>query len=225
MSSLTTTIQTASIAVSFLAAGGIATLSLSDVPILQAQPASRSLPSARWLFSRGSHIFPTAAVISGAGLTFLALKSLPPVAVMSRSALLQILESAANSPRVRGYLGAAVLNVAIAPWTSVVMIPNNLALIKMNEEKGGVRSARSARVAAKSGAPAGQRSADDSVSGKGEAEELTDVTGPQEKTTSGTTREEDEKVRGMLALFKAQNLVRAVLMTTGGVLGLATALA
>lgn len=55
-------IQTLSISVSLYAGGGIAALSLFDVPELQSQPADRSLPMIRFLFSRGGHIFPQAAV-------------------------------------------------------------------------------------------------------------------------------------------------------------------
>ena len=63
MAGITThAIQTLSVSVSLLAAGGIAGLSLFDVPELQSQPADRALPQIRWLFSRGSHIFPQASV-------------------------------------------------------------------------------------------------------------------------------------------------------------------
>lgn len=55
-------IQTLSISVSLYAGGGIAALSIFDVPELQSQPADRSLPMTRWLYSRGGHIFPQAAV-------------------------------------------------------------------------------------------------------------------------------------------------------------------
>lgn len=55
-------IQITSITTSLLAAGGIAALSLFDIPLLASQPADRALPLVRWLFSRGSHIFPQAAV-------------------------------------------------------------------------------------------------------------------------------------------------------------------
>ncbi|KAK8135577.1 hypothetical protein PG984_003517 [Apiospora sp. TS-2023a] len=78
MSSATVTaLQAVSITSSLMVAGGIATMSLFDIPILQAQPASRSLPSIRWLFSRGSHIMPTAAFAAGTGFVSLALIALP----------------------------------------------------------------------------------------------------------------------------------------------------
>ena len=62
------------VAVSFslIASGGILALSLFDIPELRAQPASRSLPAIRWLFSRGSHIFPQAALISSVSFATLA---------------------------------------------------------------------------------------------------------------------------------------------------------
>lgn len=62
MATLTQAVQVSSIATSLIAAGGIASLSLFDVPELASQPADRALPQIRWLFSRGSHIFPQAAV-------------------------------------------------------------------------------------------------------------------------------------------------------------------
>jgi hypothetical protein len=62
MTSLQTIIQTATISAALLGAGGIATLSVFDLPIIRSQPADRALPSLRWLFSRGSHVFPTAIV-------------------------------------------------------------------------------------------------------------------------------------------------------------------
>ncbi|KAK7721212.1 hypothetical protein SLS64_001508 [Diaporthe eres] len=199
--------------------GGIATLSLFDVPILRAQPASRSLPSVRWLFSRGSHIFPTAAIISAAGFSILAYRSLPG-SLASRT-VLQLL----RGTRVRGYLAAAALNIAIAPWTSLVMIPNNFELIKMNNELGGHRSIASSQAAEKEKSGIRQRSARDSVDGKGEGiDEFKDVSDPQGQTLRNSSDTEDEQVKAMLTKFGSQNYVRAALTLAGGVVGLLTAL-
>ncbi|KAK7955167.1 hypothetical protein PG988_015861 [Apiospora saccharicola] len=191
MSSATlTALQAVSITSSLMVAGGIATMSLFDIPMLQAQPASRSLPSIRWLFSRGSHIMPTAAFAAGTGFT-------------------------------RGYLVAALCNFAIGPVTSL-MLPTNMALIKQNEEQGGSRSAQ----AAKDGRyKPGQRSAADSIAGKGEGRQFTDLSGPQEKTPLGSSKAEEEEVRGLLGKFAKLNAVRAACCMVGGVIGLFTALA
>lgn len=219
MSTINNALQVTSISISLLAAGGIATLSLFDVPILRAQPASRSLPTVRWLFSRGSHIFPSAAIISAAGFSVLAYRSLP--ASLASRTVLQLL----RDTRVRGYLAAAALNIAIAPWTSLVMIPNNFGLIKMNNELGGHRSTASAQAAEKEKGDIGQRSARDSVDGKGEGvDELKDVSDPQEQTLSKSSNAEDEKARAMLTKFGSQNYVRAALTLAGGIVGLLTAL-
>ena len=64
--------QVTGITVSLAAGGAMAGLSILDVPQYQAQPTPRSLPSLRWMFSRGSHIFPPAAVISSLSFSFLA---------------------------------------------------------------------------------------------------------------------------------------------------------
>lgn len=218
MSIPNTVLQATSISISLLAAGGIATLSLFDVPMLRAQPASRSLPSIRWLFSRGSHIFPTAAFVSATGFGILAYRSLPG-SLASRT-VLQLLRHG----KVGGYLAAATLSIAIAPWTSV-MIPNNFELIQMNNNLGGHRSLASSQAAQKENVDPKQRSARDSVEGKGEGvAEFQDVSDPQEKTTRESSDSEDEQVRVMLTIFGFQNSVRALLMLSGGVIGLVTAL-
>ncbi|KAK2614173.1 hypothetical protein N8I77_001022 [Diaporthe amygdali] len=215
---LNSVLQATSISISLLAAGGIATLSLFEVPILRAQPASRSLPSIRWLFSRGSHIFPTAAFVSATGFGILAYRSLPG-SLASRT-VLQLLRDA----RVRGYLAAATLNIAIAPWTSV-MIPNNFELIQMNNNLGGHRSLASSQAAQKENVDPKQQSARDSVEGEGEGvAEFQDVSDPQEKTARESSDSEDEQVKVKLTKFGFQNSVRALLMLSGGVVGLVTAL-
>lgn len=239
MATVTLLLQTTSIATALLAAGGIASITLFDTPILQSQPASRALPSTRWLFSRGSHIFPSAAAVTGLGFGALA--------ILARRATHSLLRAAAASVaggergtimpqgqggQTLGYAAAALLCVSIAPWTMLVMVPNNFALIRRNAEKGGARSADSAAAAAaETTSPAGEkknaaqeRSALDSVRGKGEAAELTDRSGPQGQTREGTSEGEDEEVREMLRVFGRQNMVRAVLMGLGGVVGLVTAL-
>lgn len=211
-------LQAVSIVSSLMVAGGIATLSLFDIPMLQAQPASRSLPSIRWLFSRGSHIMPTAAFAAGAGFVSLALLALPPAATGG------MLARVLAGTKTRGYLAAALCNFAIGPVTSL-MLPTNSALIKMNEEKGGMRSAQAARDGAGGRYKPGQRSAADSMAGKGEGSQFTDLSGPQEKTPLDSSKAEDEEVRGLLGKFAKLNAVRAACCTVGGVIGLFTALA
>ena len=208
--------QSLSIATSLVAAGGIATLSLFDIPELQSQPASRSLPSIRWLFSRGSHIFPTASGISAAGFAYLAYAALPA----RNKAMLQLLRVTTNHWRVNGYLLAAVLCFSIGPFTVNAMVPTNFRLIEMNEQKGGSRSESSARESAGKRS----RSAMESVDGKGQANQFRDLSGPQQKTDNETTSEDDREVKDLLAKFGMLNGVRGVLMLAGGVVGLVTAL-
>nr|POE62882.1 hypothetical protein CFP56_03785 [Quercus suber] len=62
MASLTVAVQTLSITIALAASGSIAALSVFDLQELKSQPAERSLPMLRWLFSRGSHIYPPASV-------------------------------------------------------------------------------------------------------------------------------------------------------------------
>lgn len=106
------------------------------------------------------------------------------------------------------------------------MIPNNFALIKLNADKNGSRSDESARVLKSSSKNDGKgRTSLDSVNGKGEANQWTDLSGPQEKTPVKSSAAEDEKVRMMLGVFGRQNMARAVFMGLGGVVGLMAALA
>lgn len=217
MSQITLAVQTATIATSLMGAGGIAALSLFDVPMLQSQPASRSLPSIRWLFSRGSHIFPTTAAASGLGFAYLAIAALPQGRAVS-----QMLRLGSNGTKINGYLAAALLNFGIGAFTTMVMIPTNFALIEMNEKKGGARSETSAKEA-KIGP--GERSAEDSVNSSGDVNQFKDLSGPQAQTSERTTADEDEKARELLEKFKALNFVRAVLGDAGGIVGLIAALA
>ena len=216
MSSLTLPIQTASISVSLLAAGAIGTLTFFDIPLAQAQPASRALPSIRWLFSRGSHIFPTTSTLATAGFAYLAINAL-----LGGRGVTQLLNFASNGSKINGYLAAAALNLAIAPFTAMVMIPTNFRLIELNENKGGAKSEKSAQEKQYS---AGQRSAEDSVSGKDDINQFTDLSGPQTKTERESTAEEDEEVRELLGKFGQLNGVRAILGAAGGIIGLIAAL-
>ncbi|KAK5163332.1 uncharacterized protein LTR77_010705 [Saxophila tyrrhenica] len=209
-------LQASTITTSIFSSGAIATLSLFDIPELRSQPAVRSLPQTRWLFSRGSHIFPFTAFLSAAGFLSLAITALPPGRAIS-----SILKVAANGAKVNSYLAAAVLNFAIAPWTSQVMIATNFRLIELNERLGGARSERSAKEG-KFGA--GEKSAEDSVSGKGDVSQVTDLSGPQERTGREASVEEEREVRELLGAFGRMNGVRAVLTGVGGVVGLVAAL-
>ena len=206
-------VQAGSISIALIAAGGCAALSLFDIPELQSQPASRSLPSIRWLFSRGSHIFPSACFISSTGFAVLAYTALPPQG--------RIIAQLVNGGAFRGYLAAAVLSFGMGPFTSV-MIPTNFALIEMNERKGGARSEVSARHVDEQSQP---NSAEESFDGKGQASQWTDLSGPQAKTQSETTSSEDKEVKELLGRFGRLNLVRATLIGAGGLVGLLTALA
>ncbi|KAF1841262.1 uncharacterized protein K460DRAFT_295009 [Cucurbitaria berberidis CBS 394.84] len=215
--SVTQTIQILSISTALLASGGIATLTLFDIPLLKSQPASRSLPMTRWLFSRGSHIFPTAALLSSSGFAYLAYSSLPS----GTRTLLTLLQNA-NKGQPGLYLAAAALTLSIGPFTSL-MVPTNFSLIKMNEEKGGSRSAASAQYRSSAGSKT--RSAEESTDSKDDVSQWTDLSVPQEKTEKKSTKEEDEEAKILLDRFGKLNGVRAVLMGLGGVVGLLGALA
>ncbi|KAK0304358.1 hypothetical protein LTR01_007459 [Friedmanniomyces endolithicus] len=212
----TTAAQLLSISIALFASGGIASLSLFAVPFLQSQPASRSLPQTRWLFSRGSHTFPQAAFLSSAGFSYLAWTTAPS------GSFGEFVGLVTQVRRVSGYVVAAVLTLSIAPVTMFAMIPTNFALIQKNEDLGGARSEKSAR---DGDAKPGLRSAEESVNAKGVVEELTDLSGPQGRTTDDSSEEDDREVRELLGKFAMLNGVRAVLMGLGGVVGLWTALA
>ncbi|KAL8803338.1 MAG: hypothetical protein Q9182_003226 [Xanthomendoza sp. 2 TL-2023] len=216
-------LQTFSITTSILAAGGIASLSIFNVPSLRALPASRALPQIRWLFSRGSHVFPSAATLSSAGFVALAVLALPD---NTRITLLEkLLEGLRDKGVVQGYAAAAVLCMGIGPFTAV-MVPTNFEMMRMNEEKAGTRSQRSEKEGkgTKQGG-GGKDSALSSIAGEGQASEWTDLSGPQGKTGEETSKEDDEKVGELLERFGLMNMVRAVLIGGGGVVGLLTALA
>ncbi|PVH80209.1 hypothetical protein DL98DRAFT_629584 [Cadophora sp. DSE1049] len=213
----TTLVQFVSISTAFIASGGILSLSLFNIPLLRCQPASRSLPQIRWIFSRGSHTFPTAAIISTTGFFYLALTSLSPTQTLP-----QILNLANNSRTVNGNLLAGVLSVSIALFTQLAMIPTNFVLIEKNEELGGARSEKSAKEREDK---VGGKSAIESVEGKEDVSEFDDLSGPQERTEEDGTGEDERVVGELLKRFKWLNLCRAVLIGYGGVVGLVTALA
>ncbi|KAF5675775.1 hypothetical protein FHETE_2378 [Fusarium heterosporum] len=202
-------VEVLSIATALVASGGIATLTFFDVPELQSQPASRSLPAIRWLFSRGSHVFPSASLISTIGFIYSASANNPP-----SSGPFYYLST--NSPPVNGFLAAAALTFSIGPFTQL-MIPTNFALIKKNNQLGGTRSKNAAQdhTSVSTG-----RSALESVKGTGEGVEFTDLSGPQERTSRDSTAEEDDQVQELLEKFRWLNLVRAVLIGAGGLVGL-----
>jgi hypothetical protein len=219
----TRALQIFSISTAFIASGGIATLSLFDVPIIKSQPASRALPMTRWLFSRGSHIFPTAAFLSSSGFAYLAYNALP-LAHRSLSGLMPYL----TKGKVGLYMAAAALTISIGPCTQF-MLPTNFSLIKLNESLGGTRSAKSAAYREENHKPqmAGEwpRGADESVDGKDDVSQWWDWSPPQERTRRESSKKQDEEVRGLLDKFAKMNGVRAVLMGFGGVVGLIGALA
>ncbi|EME47342.1 hypothetical protein DOTSEDRAFT_69315 [Dothistroma septosporum NZE10] len=220
MAVVTQAIQTLSVSISLLAAGGIAGLSLFDVPELQSQPAARALPQIRWLFSRGSHIFPQAAIASALGFAYLAYDALPS----NLRSLSQLLKTT-NGLKVNGFLAAALLAFSIGPYTQRIMLGNNFALIKKNEDLGGSRSVNSAAEKQRQGVKAGQYSAEDSVNSKQPQNELRDLSGPMEKTEKDSSEFDDKEVKERLATFGQQNMVRAVLLGAGGIVGLFAALA
>ncbi|KAI7554693.1 hypothetical protein KC331_g372 [Hortaea werneckii] len=216
----TTLVKALSISTALIASGGIASLSLFDIPELQSQPASRSLPMVRWLFSRGSHIFPPASFISSAGFVYLAYLSSPTLA--SRT-LGEAVRLALGNGKVQGYLVAAALTFSIAPFTAKIMIPTNFALIRLNADLGGARSDEASR---QGDARAGSRSALDSVNGNGEGvDQWRDVSGPQEKTSRDGNEEDDRRARELLGKFGRLNIVRSILIGLGGIVGLVTAIA
>ncbi|KAH7394880.1 hypothetical protein DE146DRAFT_64074 [Phaeosphaeria sp. MPI-PUGE-AT-0046c] len=216
MSSTTRALELFSISTALVAAGGIATLSLFDVPIISSQPASRALPLTRWLFSRGSHLFPTAAFLSSSSFAYLAYTTLAP----ARRSFAGVLASS----RASCFVAAAALTISIAPWTTLVMVPTNFRLIKLNEELGGSRSAKSAEYRQEKFEQqmAGEwpRNADEATDGKDDVSQWWDWSPPQERTRRESSRKQDEEVRGLLERFGRLNWVRAGLMGVGGVVGL-----
>lgn len=105
------------------------------------------------------------------------------------------------------------------------MVPNNFALIEKNEKLGGSRSVNSAAEKRQQGVKAGQYSAEDSVNSKKPQDELRDLSGPMSKTEKDSSEADDKEVRERLATFGQQNMVRAILLGSGGIVGLFAALA
>jgi hypothetical protein len=215
--SATQAIQIFTISTALFTAGGIASLSAFDVPLMRSQPASRSLPMLRWLFSRGSHIAPTGIILSSTGFAYLAYAALPASARSLNGILTHV---AKGKPGL--FLMASVLSFSTAMFTSVVMIPTNFDLIKRNEDLGGSHSVDSASY--RESINAKPRSAEESVNGKEDISQWTDTSDPQGKTKKESSREEDEQVKGLLTKFERLNYVRAGLMGVGGVVGLIAAL-
>ncbi|KAF2662353.1 hypothetical protein K491DRAFT_686240 [Lophiostoma macrostomum CBS 122681] len=211
----TKALQVISISSALIGSGGIATLSLFDIPELQSQPASRSLPMIRWLFSRGSHTFPTIAIISSSSFVSLAYKALPA----GDRTLSGALKHVGSTGPAGLYLAAAVLAFSIAPFTAFAMIPTNFTLIRKNEELGGARSAESAKHG-----NVGERSAEESVDGKDDISQWRDVSVPQAKTEKDSSEREDREVKALLGKFGQLNSVRAILIGAGGIVGLLAAL-
>ncbi|EUC38260.1 hypothetical protein COCCADRAFT_83568 [Bipolaris zeicola 26-R-13] len=207
-------LQILSISTALIASGGISAFSLFSIPMLKSQPASRSLPMVRWLFSRGSHIFPTAGILSSTSFLLLTYLSL----LSSSTSSLQTLFSAATHGRPAYFLAASALCISIAPITSLLMIPTNFTLIKINEELGGTRSEKSAEWRRERGVEA--RSADESVEGEEDVSQWKDLSPPQEKTGRESSQKEDEEVRALLEKFTRWNALRAVAIGAGGVVGL-----
>jgi hypothetical protein len=100
------------------------------------------------------------------------------------------------------------------------MIPTNFRLIEVNEAKGGSRSQASKAAGASQG-----MSAEESVDGKEQVGQFTDLSGPMEKTKEASSKAEDEEVRALLAKFGKLNAVRAILLASGGIVGLVAGLA
>lgn len=98
------------------------------------------------------------------------------------------------------------------------MIPTNFALIEKNEAKGG-------KISEAAPDEATGRSAEGSVNNEGGLSQWTDLSGPQERTKEGTSREEDREVKELLEKFGRLNSVRAVLIGMGGIVGLVGSLA
>ncbi|KAJ4366050.1 hypothetical protein N0V95_000276 [Ascochyta clinopodiicola] len=212
-------IQIISISTALFASGGIATLSAFDIPLMRSQPASRSLPMLRWLFSRGSHTAPTAIIISSTGFLYLAYAALPSSARTASG----ILTHLARGGKTSFFLAASALSFSCALFTSLAMIPTNFELIRRNEQLGGSHSKESAEY--RRSINAQPRNAEESVNGKDDISQWSDVSDPQEKTARDSSKQQDEEVQALLTKFERLNYVRAALIGIGGIVGLVGALA
>jgi len=86
------------------------------------------------------------------------------------------------------------------------MVPTaNFKLIKMNEDLGGTRSAKSAAYREEKHAQqmAGEwpRNADESVDGKDDVSQWWDFSAPQERTRKESSKKQDESVRELLEKY------------------------
>lgn len=217
-------IQVTSITTSLLSAGALLAFNFFDIPILKAQPASRSLPAIRWFFSRGSHIFPQAAMLASGGFVYLAYSSLP--AQRGSLSILQLLQYG----RVPGFLAAAVLAFGIAPFTGLAMVPHpNFDIIQLNKDLGGASSQKQKAEQTKTGGVSAEKlksaPGPPDMDGDYKLSEFLDSSLPQPKTDRDSTAEEDKKARELLEDFRQLNMVRAMLMFASGVVGLAVAVA
>lgn len=116
-----------------------------------------------------------------------------------------------------------MLCISIAPFTGLAMVPTNFTLIRKNEELGGARSAASAAYREKTGAES--RTADDSVNNKNDISQWQDLSTPQEETKRDSSEKEDKQVVELLDKFAQLNMVRALAIGAGGLVGLMGALA
>lgn len=224
--STTTTIkvlQTVGITTSLLSAGALLAYNFFDIPVLKSQPASRSLPSIRWFFSRGSHLFPSAVVVSTSAFTCLAYNATLPVQGSGLSAL-QLM----TYGRVPGYIAAALLASGVAIVTMTVMVPHpNFDIIRLNKELGGAASQGLKREQQRqdvSDEKLENSSGPPDVDGDFKASEFRDTTGPMGETDRQSTPEQDEKARELIERFRQLNMVRTLLMLGSGIVGLIVAL-
>lgn len=71
----------------------------------------------------------------------------------------------------------------------------------------------------------GDYSAEESVGSKSTKDELTDLSGPVEKTARPSSAADDAEVKRRHETFGRQNMTRAALIGAGGIVGLLAALA
>lgn len=116
-----------------------------------------------------------------------------------------------NGMKVNGYIAAAALAIGIIPFTRLVMVPNNFALMDKNKAQGGVSSEGEAR-------------SKGLMRGPGVANGAKDPSRPQEQTTRESSEKQDKEVYDMLKTFSVQNAWRAALLAADGVVGLVNAL-
>ena len=131
-------VQLASIGLSLVTSGAIISMSLFEIPNIQERPVEFSLPYLRWLFSRGSHTMPQAAATVASGFTYLAYRSLPA----GSESVGNLLTTFGTFATKDMYLASGALCLGIAPVTTFIMLPNNLALRSLNDDKGADRAAK-----------------------------------------------------------------------------------